>query len=540
MRRHSRNSLRGEILSISHNKELGAWLRKEANRAVERVAMQVEVVPNETKQFPSIPAASSSLETGVVPTEIIQEAPSLFVEAAESIGSPLQQEAQRFDALASGQVLPLDQQILLIEEVHRYGRIFDSICNGIAIGDATKPGIPLVYINPAFERITGYCAHEVIGRNCNFLQGRDTHQPGVVRIREAIRGVHDERVLLRNYRKDGMPFWNELYLSPIFDLGGTLTHFVGIQNDVTARVEAELKLSDERDRLHAAAECSMDCIYICEAVRDHANEIVDFTFTYLNSNVAKMVSIPMERLLGGRMCELLPVNRTLGLFDLYKHVALTGEPLVHEFPVQDKDVRSNWIRIQAVKLKDGVVITASDITLRKRIEEQTVLEGQHDSLTALPNRRVLKDRIEQAMLRTNRQKQLMSVFVIDLDGFKMINDTLGHAAGDEALVIIAGRLRRCMRAADSVIRMGGDEFIVVMPELRHQADSEMRATLILDELSLPMTVADRSASVTCSIGIALYSGSALTAEELIHQADVAMYSAKRKGKNQFEVYVAEG
>jgi diguanylate cyclase (GGDEF)-like protein len=99
-------------------------------------------------------------------------------------------------------------------------------------------------------------------------------------------------------------------------------------------------------------------------------------------------------------------------------------------------------------LKDGVVITASDITLRKRIEEQTVLEGQHDSLTALPNRRVLKDRIEQAMLRTNRQKQLMSVFVIDLDGFKMINDTLGHAAGDEALVIVAGRLRRRFRHSD--------------------------------------------------------------------------------------------
>jgi diguanylate cyclase (GGDEF)-like protein len=88
--------------------------------------------------------------------------------------------------------------------------------------------------------------------------------------------------------------------------------------------------------------------------------------------------------------------------------------------------------------------------------------------------------------------------------------------------------------------MGGDEFIVVMPELRHQSDSQMRATRILDELSLPMTVANRSVSVTCSIGIALYSGSALTAEELIHQADVAMYSAKRKGKNQFEVYVAEG
>ncbi len=117
------------------------------------------------------------------------------------------------------------------------------------------------------------------------------------------------------------------------------------------------------------------------------------------------------------------------------------------FPCRTKRYGVNWIRIQAVKLRDGVVITASDITLRKRIELRTIFEGQHDSLTALPNRRVLKDRIEQAMLLTDRQKQLMSVFVIDLDGFKMINDTLGHAAGDETLVIVAGRLRRCMRAA---------------------------------------------------------------------------------------------
>ena len=526
-------------MSISHNKELSTWRQDEASRAVERATRQVEIGPNEAKQFPNISVASPSFAPRFVPTEVSREAPIPFVEVVGKKESPLQQEAQRFDSLASGQLLSLDQQILLIEEVHRYGRIFDSISNGIAIGDATRPGTPLVYINPSFERITGYCAKEVVGRNCNFLQGSNTQQPGVVRIREAIRAVHDERALLRNYRKDGTPFWNELYLSPIFDLGGTLTHFVGIQNDVTARIEAELKLSDERDLLHAAAECSMDCIYVCEAVRDNADEIVDFTFIYLNSNVARMVSIPLERLLGGRMCELLPVNRTLGLFDLYKHVTLTGEPLVHEFPVQDRDVRSNWIRIQAVKLKDGLVITASDITLRKRMEELTISEGQHDSLTGLLNRRVLKDRIEQAMLRTDRQKQMMSVFVIDLDSFKTINDTLGHAAGDETLATVADRLRHCMRAVDSAIRMGGDEFIVVMPEIRHRTDSQMLATRILDELSLPMTIAGCPLEVTCSIGIALYPGSAPTVEELLHQADVAMYSAKQKGKNQFVMYEGE-
>jgi diguanylate cyclase (GGDEF)-like protein len=121
----------------------------------------------------------------------------------------------------------------------------------------------------------------------------------------------------------------------------------------------------------------------------------------------------------------------------------------------------------------------------------------------------------------------------------MINDTLGHAAGDETLVTIAGRLRRCTRSVDSVIRMGGDEFIVVMPELTQPADSEMLATRILAELRLPLTIAGQQIVVTCSIGVSVYPGSAATAETLLHQADVAMYSAKKNGRNQFGIYMAK-
>jgi diguanylate cyclase (GGDEF)-like protein/PAS domain S-box-containing protein len=415
-------------------------------------------------------------------------------------------------------------------------RIFDAISNGVTISDATLPGAPLIYVNPAFERMTGYCREEVVGLSCKFLQGTDRDQPGVHLIRAAIRGAREERALLRNYRKDGTPFWNELYLSPIFNTAGTLTHFVGIQNDVTAETHAKLQLAEERERLHAAAECSMDCLYICEAVRDESGEIVDFTFDYLNRNVEKMESIPLSTLIGARMCEILPSNRRLGLFDLYKRVVLTGEPLVHELAVDDKDVRSSWIRVQAVKLKDGVVITASDITLRKQEEERTIFNAQHDPLTALPNRSVLQDRIDQGVLWAKRHGDMLGVFLIDLDGFKTINDTLGHAAGDETLITVAGRLSNCMREVDSVIRIGGDEFVVVMPQLRRQSDAKMLAARILDALRLPMHIAGRNVSVTSSIGIAIYPDSAQTTEELLSRSDAAMYSAKRDGKNKYEMY----
>lgn len=126
----------------------------------------------------------------------------------------------------------------LLDELHRARRILDSMSNGVTLSDANLPDHPLVYINPAFERMTGYSASESYGRNSRFLQNTDTDQPDLPKIREAIAKQTEVQALVRNYRRDGTPFWNEFYMSPIFDTDGRLTHFVGFQNDVTTRVEA--------------------------------------------------------------------------------------------------------------------------------------------------------------------------------------------------------------------------------------------------------------------------------------------------------------
>jgi PAS domain-containing protein len=140
------------------------------------------------------------------------------------------------------------------------------------------------------------------------------------------------------------------------------------QEDALLRMEALLRR--ERDMLNAAVESILDAFFICEAVRDASGEIEDFIFTYLNSNVEKMVARPRAVLLGGRMCELLPVNRTAGYFDAYKQVVLTGHPFIAELPVQSELVNSEWVRVQAVRLGDGVAITASDITKQKQLEAE--------------------------------------------------------------------------------------------------------------------------------------------------------------------------
>ena len=129
-----------------------------------------------------------------------------------------------------------------LEELRLNRRIFRSVTSGISVSNATLPDMPLVYVNPAFELMTGYSLEEIQGRNCRFLQGKDLDQPGRTVIREALREQREVIAILKNYRKDGTPFWNELSLSPIRNREGLLTHFVGIQMDITARVEFEAAL----------------------------------------------------------------------------------------------------------------------------------------------------------------------------------------------------------------------------------------------------------------------------------------------------------
>ncbi len=183
------------------------------------------------------------------------------------------------------------------------------------------------------------------------------------------------------------------------------------------------RLMEERDRLRAATESSLDSIYICTAVRNKADEIEDFRFAFLNSNVEQDIGKPLGEMVGKTMLEVHPMIHSLGHFELYRQVALTGVPLVHEVEYIHLDGQTRWIRIQAVKLREGVAITISNITARKADEERILHLAQHDPLTGLINRSLLGDRIGQALERVKRHGGKAGVFLIDLDNFKIINET---------------------------------------------------------------------------------------------------------------------
>ncbi|MDD5388599.1 MAG: PAS domain S-box protein [Gallionellaceae bacterium] len=289
-------------------------------------------------------------------------------------------------------------------------RALEASGNGIVITDCRQADNPIVYVNPAFERITGYQAAEALGRNCRFLHGEEGNQAGTQALSQAVRDSHEAKVVVRNYRKDGRPFWNELLIAPVRAEDGTITHFVGVQND---------------------------------------------------------------------------------------------------------------------------------ITLQKQAEENLLHMATHDALTGLPNRSLLQDRIGQAIGHANRERRGVAVLFIDIDRFKNINDSLGHTTGDALITTLARRLRDAVRMVDTVARVGGDEFVVVLTDVSRESDITQIIPNLLAAVTQPVAVEGHELSVTASIGISLYPRDGKDVMSLLKNADTAMYRAKDAGRNGFRFYTQE-
>jgi diguanylate cyclase (GGDEF)-like protein len=200
-----------------------------------------------------------------------------------------------------------------------------------------------------------------------------------------------------------------------------------------------------------------------------------------------------------------------------------------------------WCRV-AVRVFDqsegqnGTIWVLHDISDRKQKEQAIEHAALHDTLTGLPNRALLSDRLEQAIKQAARVNAKFGVLFVDLDRFKMINDSIGHEGGDRLLRTVAERLRRRVRSSDTVARQGGDEFIVMLPEFAQVADVERIAEAILAEIAKPIEILGNNYVVTGSIGISLYPDHGTDAQSLLKHADAAMYHAKELGKNTYRIF----
>ena len=204
--------------------------------------------------------------------------------------------------------------------------------------------------------------------------------------------------------------------------------------------------------------------------------------------------------------------------------------------VRTGEARDRWLRLHAYHVTTGLITTSVDVTRLIEEEQSLQQQTQHDALTRLPNRVLFDDRLRQALAMAARRKELLAVCMMDLDGFKTINDTLGHRAGDRLLQEVAFRLGSSLRSEDTAARLGGDEFALLLGDLRSPAQLEQILSRVLQDIARPISIDGQSVTITASVGVSLFPGDVRDPDQLLRHADRAMYKAKEAGKGCFELY----
>ena len=428
-------------------------------------------------------------------------------------------------------------------------RIINSSSDIIVICEAepiNEPGPRIIYVNEAFVRETGYTAEEVIGKTPRILQGPKSDKVTIGRIRAALENWQPIREDVLNYKKNGEEFWQELNIFPVADKSGLYTHWVAVQHNITNRRLAEQALKDSHDSFGLAMNVSGIGIWDWDVVNDKLS---------WDQGMYRLYGINAQNFSGAYESwqkRVHPEDRKMTDEEILN--AIKGGEFNSQFRVIWPDRTIRYICGHALVIRDalGVAIrmvgTNWDVTKARleqiKIEESALL----DPLTNLPNRRLLGDRLHQAMLLSQRTKCYRALLFIDLDGFKCINDTHGHLAGDWLLIEVAKRLQQCVRESDTVSRYAGDEFVITFSELGMQLDSTYKEVKKLSEhiraaLEKPYVIPiwtnriqEKYVEIRCtaSIGATLFSGEHREQEQIISLADAAMYLAKNAGGNQVQ------
>jgi diguanylate cyclase (GGDEF)-like protein/PAS domain S-box-containing protein len=310
------------------------------------------------------------------------------------------------------------------------------------------------------------------------------------------------------------------------DGAGRPATMVGTAQDVTDRTGAQ----QAAQQLAAIVQSSSDAIYSLAA---------DETVTSWNAAAERLLGRPAAEMLGHPITSVWPPEQLEVNRSMFER-AFAGEVITDVETVRlHRDGTRVAVTVSWSPIKDdagavtGVSVIARDITQRQQLEEQLVRQALHDPLTGLANRALFTDRLEHALVRGRRPGVTVAILVIDLDGFKDINDSLGHDAGDDLLMIAGMRLQGHARSGDTVARLGGDEFGVLLEDIT-AAEAVRSAEALLEGLATPIVLRDRDHTPTASIGIAIAAGE--DAETLLRNADTAMYAAKRQGKGRYALF----
>ena len=336
--------------------------------------------------------------------------------------------------------------------------------------------------------------------------------------------------------RNGSKSEDESFLRP----EGESLKMVGVCIDISERKVAEERLRASQERLERIVETAADAIVIAEA---------DGQISFANLAAETIFGLTREEICSRTFDD--PIWKKTSIDGTafpdedspFSRVKLVGEPVYGaQYSFEHADGRRLIVSVNAAPLVDGrgmfagMVASVSDVTERRAMEERLFYHAFRDGLTGLANRTRLKDRLEHALVQRAREEGAVAVLFVDLDNFKYINDSLGHAAGDEMLLGIARRLGTSLRAGDTAARFGGDEFVILLEQMDSPRYAITVAERLLEALREPFSIGGREVFTTPSIGITFSSAGYNHPDELLRQADAALYEAKRRGKARYEIY----
>jgi diguanylate cyclase (GGDEF)-like protein/PAS domain S-box-containing protein len=408
---------------------------------------------------------------------------------------------------------------------------------GIVIFDAEAAGHPVVYVNPAFQRITGFQVEDSLGRSCRLLDQNDGDKPTLATLRHALSACQPCRIELARMREDGSQGWIQFSLSPIRSEQGATTHLIGLVQDISAAKQTLAHLEQSESRLRTIMVSVEEGVQLWDA---------DGRLIYANPASRRQLGMLVEGTAEDQEQPLLS-GETAPLLDERfpdQHVLNTGQAEKDILMrLERPDGGQGWIRLNAHPILDqetgrllGAVTSTSDVTDTVEQEQRLERLAHYDALTQLPNRVLLADRMRQTLARCQRTRETFAVGIMDLDGFKPVNDTYGHKAGDQVLREVADRLMALMREEDTVARMGGDEFALLLGGFATTQDCEKVLQRILNSVAAPYLVNGEVVRISTSIGVTLYPDDRSDPDKLLRHADQAMYQAKQDGKNRFEFF----
>lgn len=399
--------------------------------------------------------------------------------------------------------------------------------------------------NEGARRITGFTQGEIIGKHFSCFHPPEDIAAG--RPAEVLKVAKDSLRFKEEgwrVRKDGSRFWASILLTAIYDTDGVLIGFNKITRDLTERRNAE-KILAQANRLRDAI---MDAAPYSIIATDASGII-----TSVNPAAERMLWYTREDLVGKKTLQILHdrdemIRRAVELskkygkliepdFEVFAHESRSGLVEEHEWTYVRKDGSCFPVQLAVSALRGadkeiiGFLSIGHDITQRKRREEYTRHISLHDALTGLPNRTLMHDRLSVAIQSASRNKKKVGVMMLDLDHFKRVNDTLGHHVGDQLLKTVSDRIIETLRSSDTAARMGGDEFVIVTPDITSCESADSIAEKLIKAIAEPIRIGKHELVITPSIGVSCYPDDGDEANLLLKNSDAAMYQAKSAGRS---------